>query len=68
MHQFEQAFRILVDELHDIPYAEDYCIILSKDKSTGDRQIVAHILFKVLFNSLEKYDLHHGKSMKTFSF
>ena len=54
MNQFEQAFRILVDELHDIPYAEDYCVILSKDKSSGDRQIVAHVLFKVLFSSLEK--------------
>ena len=54
MNQFEQAFRILVDELEDISYAEDYCVALSQGKSTGDRQIVAHILFRVLLNSLDK--------------
>ncbi len=54
MNNFEQAFRILIDELEDYQYAEDYCAALSQDKSSGDRKIVAHILFKVLLNSLDK--------------
>ncbi|UJR21964.1 hypothetical protein I4U23_025032 [Adineta vaga] len=54
MNNFEQAFRILVDELQDFDYAEDYCVALSQGKSSGDRKIVAHILFKVLLNSLNK--------------
>ncbi len=54
MNNFEQAFRILVDELEDYQYAEDYCVVLSQDKSNGDRKIVAHVLFKVLLSSLDK--------------
>ncbi|CAF0938815.1 unnamed protein product [Adineta ricciae] len=54
MNHFDQAFQILIDELQDFEYAEDYCIALSQDKSSGDRKIVAHILFKVLLNSLNK--------------
>jgi hypothetical protein len=54
MNNFEQAFRILVDELEDFEYAENYCVALSEDKSSGDRKIVAHILFKVFLNSLDK--------------
>ncbi|CAF3361302.1 unnamed protein product [Rotaria socialis] len=55
MNNFEQAFRILVDELQDLEYAENYCIALSHGKSSADRKIVAHVLFKVFLNSLEKY-------------
>lgn len=54
MNHFDQAFRILIDELQDFEYAEDYCIALSQGKSSGDRKIVAHVLFKVLLNSLNK--------------
>ena len=54
MNNFEQAFRILVDELHDYEYAENYCVVLSEEKSSGDRKIVAHILFKVLLSALNK--------------
>ena len=52
MNQFEQAFRILINELNDFEYAENYCVILSEEKSTEDRRTVAHILFKVLLSSL----------------
>ncbi|CAF0936606.1 unnamed protein product [Rotaria sordida] len=55
MNKFEQAFRILVDELEDFEYAENYCIALSQGKSSDDRKIVAHVLFKVFLNSLNKY-------------
>ncbi len=54
MNNFEQAFRILVDELEDFEYAETYCVALSEEKSSGDRKIVAHILFKVFLSSLDK--------------
>ncbi|CAF1339166.1 unnamed protein product [Adineta steineri] len=54
MNNFDQAFRILIDELEDFEYAENYCITLSQGKSSEDRKIVAHILFKVLLNSLKK--------------
>ena len=54
MNNFDQAFRILVDELQDLDYAENYCVALSQGKSSGDRKIVAHILFKVFLNSLDK--------------
>jgi len=54
MNNFEQAFRILVDELLDFEYAESYCVALSQGKSSGDRKIVAHVLFKVFLSSLDK--------------
>ncbi|CAF4290576.1 unnamed protein product, partial [Adineta steineri] len=54
MNNFDQAFRILIDELEDFEYSENYCITLSQGKSSEDRKIVAHILFKVLLNSLKK--------------
>lgn len=54
MNNFEQAFRILVDELKDFEYAENYCIALSQGKSSGDRKIVAHVLFKAFLTSLDK--------------
>lgn len=54
MNNFEQAFEILVDELEDFQYAENYCVILSHEKSSDERKMVAHILFKVFLNSLEK--------------
>jgi hypothetical protein len=54
MNNFEQAFRILVDELRDLNYVESYCVALSHGKSSGDRRIVAHVLFKVLLSSLDK--------------
>jgi len=56
MNNFDQAFRILVDELADFEYAENYCLTLSQGKSSGDRRIVAHVLFKILLNSLDKYE------------
>lgn len=54
MNQFEQAFRILVDDLQDFDYAENYCVALSEGKSSADRKIVAHVLFKVLLASQDK--------------
>ena len=54
MNHFEQAFRILIDELDDYQYAEDYCVVLSLEKSAGDRKIVAHVLLRVLLSSLDK--------------
>lgn len=55
MNNFDQAFRILIDELADFEYAESYCLALSQGKSSGDRRIVAHVLFKTLLNSLDKH-------------
>jgi hypothetical protein len=54
MNNFEQAFQILVDELEDFQYAENYCATLSHGKSNDDRKIVAHVLFKVFLASLDK--------------
>jgi hypothetical protein len=54
MNNFEQAFQILVNELEDFEYAENYCIALSDGKSSDDRKIVAHVLFKVFLASLDK--------------
>jgi hypothetical protein len=54
MNNFEQAFRILVDELEDFEYAEHYCVALSVGKSSDDRKIVAHALIKVFLTSLDK--------------
>jgi hypothetical protein len=54
MNNFEQAFRILVDEVEDFDYAEKYCLILSQGKSNEDQKIVGHVLFKVFLTSLYK--------------
>ena len=54
MNNLEQAFRILIDELQDFDYAENYCLTLSQGKSSDDRKIIAHVLFKVFLNSLDK--------------
>ncbi|CAF1135967.1 unnamed protein product [Adineta steineri] len=55
MNNFEQAFEILVNELEDFEYAVNYCIALSYEKSSEDRKIVAHILFKVLLACIDKH-------------
>ena len=58
MNNFEQAFQILVNELEDFDYAEGYCIALSHDKSSEDRKIVAHVLFKIFLAALDKCVLY----------
>ncbi|CAF2787179.1 unnamed protein product [Rotaria sp. Silwood2] len=55
MNNFEQAFQILVNDLEDFQYAENYCVALSHDKSIDDRKIVAHALFNVFLASLDKH-------------
>ncbi|UJR27237.1 hypothetical protein I4U23_008533 [Adineta vaga] len=55
MNNFDQAFQILVNELEDFEYAENYCIALSYGKSSDDRKIVAHVLFKIFLASLDKH-------------
>ncbi|CAF3618804.1 unnamed protein product [Rotaria sp. Silwood1] len=55
LNDFEQAFQILVNELEDYQYAENYCVALSHDKSNDDRKIVAHALFNVFLASLDKH-------------
>ena len=54
MNNFEQAFQILVNELEDFEYAENYCIALSNGKCSEDRKIVAHVLFRIFLTSLDK--------------
>lgn len=54
MSQYEEAFQILIDELEDFEYAQNYCIALSRDKSSDDRKKIAHVSFKVFLASLQK--------------
>ncbi|CAF0816535.1 unnamed protein product [Rotaria sordida] len=55
MNNFEQTFQILVNELEDFQYAENYCVALSFDKSSDDRKIVAHALFNAFLASFDKH-------------
>ena len=52
MNRFDEAFRILMDELKDFDDAENYCVLLSQDNSSTDRKNVALVLFKVLLASV----------------
>ena len=55
MNEYHRAFRILVDDLEDCPYAENYCRILSKDRSTVERQMISYELFQVYLDIFDKY-------------
>ncbi|CAF1139272.1 unnamed protein product, partial [Didymodactylos carnosus] len=52
MNDYTQAFKIIVNELHDYIYAEKYCVYISYDKTIENRQHLFHTLFKILLASL----------------
>lgn len=54
MNDFNQAFRILVNDLEDFCYAEDYCRILSNGRAILERQMISHQLFQIYLQSFPR--------------
>lgn len=61
--EYNQAFRILADDLEDFQYAEDYCRILSENKTSIERQTISYELFRIYVELFDKQPDRIGRAL-----